>query len=182
MVERLLCKQNVCGSNPHASTSGSTRKHGSKGNLTWACIWWSQSGSNRRPSACKADALPAELWPLHTLGPSSFDLFLRWTCFSSAHVLSSTLRFSKRIRLELNQNTRSSSSVPKRLFYFSLKLVGLGGLEPPTPRLSSVCSNQLSYRPSIFKAFVFFFIFALKACLRYSCTCQCIPFLDNLSP
>ena len=27
-------------------------------------------------------------------------------------------------------------------------LVGLGGLEPPTPRLSSVCSNQLSYRPS----------------------------------
>ena len=28
-----------------------------------------------------------------------------------------------------------------------LTLVGLGGLEPPTPRLSSVCSDQLSYRP-----------------------------------
>ena len=28
-------------------------------------------------------------------------------------------------------------------------LVGLGGLEPPTPRLSSVCSNQLSYRPCL---------------------------------
>jgi hypothetical protein len=27
--------------------------------------------------------------------------------------------------------------------------VGQGGFEPPTPRLSSVCSNQLSYRPSI---------------------------------
>ena len=27
-------------------------------------IWWSQADSNRRPSACKADALPAELWPL----------------------------------------------------------------------------------------------------------------------
>jgi hypothetical protein len=26
-------------------------------------------------------------------------------------------------------------------------LVGLDGLEPSTPRLSSVCSNQLSYRP-----------------------------------
>ena len=26
--------------------------------------WWSQSGSNRRPHACKARALPAELWPL----------------------------------------------------------------------------------------------------------------------
>src|ERR671925_1884658 len=28
-------------------------------------------------------------------------------------------------------------------------VVGLGGLEPPTPRLSSVCSNQLSYRPCL---------------------------------
>ena len=28
------------------------------------CIcWWSQPGSNRRPLACKASALPAELWP-----------------------------------------------------------------------------------------------------------------------
>jgi hypothetical protein len=26
--------------------------------------WWSQSGSNRRPQACKASALPTELWPL----------------------------------------------------------------------------------------------------------------------
>ena len=26
-------------------------------------IWWSQAGSNCRPPACKAGALPAELWP-----------------------------------------------------------------------------------------------------------------------
>ena len=26
-------------------------------------LWWSQAGSNRRPPACKAGALPAELWP-----------------------------------------------------------------------------------------------------------------------
>ncbi len=26
--------------------------------------WWSQAGSNRRPPACHAGALPAELWPL----------------------------------------------------------------------------------------------------------------------
>ena len=32
-------------------------------------------------------------------------------------------------------------------------MVGPGGLEPPTPRLSSVCSNQLSYEP---KNFTFF--------------------------
>ena len=38
----------------------------------WACHpkprsgegWWSQTGSNRRPHACKARALPTELWPL----------------------------------------------------------------------------------------------------------------------
>ncbi len=28
-------------------------------------IWWSQGGSNSRPPACKAGALPAELWPLN---------------------------------------------------------------------------------------------------------------------
>lgn len=27
--------------------------------------WWSQSESNRRPPACKAGALPIELWPLY---------------------------------------------------------------------------------------------------------------------
>ena len=56
--------------------------------------WWSRTGSNRRPPACKAGALPAELRPL------------------------------------------------------MVKLVGLGGLEPPTSRLSSARSNQLSYKPS----------------------------------
>jgi hypothetical protein len=37
--------------------------------FSWTIIfqpdWWSQSGSNRRPHACKARALPAELWPLN---------------------------------------------------------------------------------------------------------------------
>jgi hypothetical protein len=28
-----------------------------------AQTWWSQSGSNRRPQACKASAIPTELWP-----------------------------------------------------------------------------------------------------------------------
>ena len=30
--------------------------------------WWSQTGSNRRPHACKARALPAELCPLTMVG------------------------------------------------------------------------------------------------------------------
>ena len=54
-----------------------------------ASEWWRRSGSNRRPQACKARALPAELRPQ--------------------------------------------------------KLVGQGGFEPPTSRLSSARSNQLSY-------------------------------------
>lgn len=60
--------------------------------------WWSQTGSNRRHPACKAGALPAELWP---------------------HFLCDRTN----------------------------KLVGPGGLEPPTSRLSGVRSNHLSYGP-----------------------------------
>src|SRR5579862_2170091 len=29
----------------------------------FGAVWWSQTGSNRRPPACKAGALPTELWP-----------------------------------------------------------------------------------------------------------------------
>ena len=61
--------------------------------------WWSQTGSNRRPHACKARALPTELWP----------------------------------RLKTRRRPKA--------------VVGLGGLEPPTSRLSSARSNQLSYKP-----------------------------------
>ena len=32
--------------------------------------WWSQAGSNRRPLACHASALPAELWP-HAKAPET---------------------------------------------------------------------------------------------------------------
>ena len=31
--------------------------------LNLRLAWWSQTGSNRRPPACKAGALPTELWP-----------------------------------------------------------------------------------------------------------------------
>ena len=34
-----------------------------KGDSGTQRIWWSQTGSNRRPEACKATALPTELWP-----------------------------------------------------------------------------------------------------------------------
>src|SRR5215212_9608948 len=38
--------------------------------------WWSQTGSNRRPHACKARALPTELWP--HLGAPRGDATARW--------------------------------------------------------------------------------------------------------
>ena len=54
----------------------------------------------------------------------------------------------------------SSQGKPRdlKLFVFApdlkeVDLVGLGRLELPTPRLSSVCSNQLSYRPILNGAF-----------------------------
>ena len=44
-------------------------------------VWWSQTGSNRRHPACKAGALPAELWPHHgchqlkdMVGPGRLEL------------------------------------------------------------------------------------------------------------
>ena len=73
-------------------TNDAWPKHSSQ-HLPSEEVWWSRTGSNRRPPACKAGALPAELRPLDK------------------------------------------------------EMVGLGGLEPPTSRLSSARSNQLSYKP-----------------------------------
>lgn len=39
--------------------------------------WWSLSGSNRRPPACKAGALPAELRPLAPVQPSQTQWWAR---------------------------------------------------------------------------------------------------------
>ena len=40
-----------------------------------------------------------------------------------------------------------AGALPAELRPLMVKLVGLGGLEPPTSRLSSARSNQLSYKP-----------------------------------
>jgi hypothetical protein len=86
-------------------------------------VWWSQTGSNRRPPACKAGALPAELWPLQ----------------------GSTV---SRDRRSVTSNQENAADY--RLLNIddcALTLVGLGRLELPTSRLSSARSNQLSYKP-----------------------------------
>ena len=82
--------------------------------------WWSQTGSNRRPPACKAGALPTELWP--QVGGRPPTLKLRRATFASKIGLPAEAAEQRR-------------------------LVGLGRFELPTSRLSSARSNQLSYKP-----------------------------------
>ena len=72
-------------------------------------LWWSRWGSNPRPQACKARALPTELRP----------------------------RGSGLLYIATRDSDRKA------------RVVGLERLELSTPRLSSVCSNQLSYRPGL---------------------------------
>ncbi len=80
--------------------------------------WWSKTGSNRRPHACKARALPTELLP----------------------------RSGKRVRA-MGRGARSGMADAGRAGRHGVRLVGLGRLELPTSRLSSARSNQLSYKP-----------------------------------
>jgi hypothetical protein len=82
--------------------------------------WWSQTGSNRRPPACKAGALPTELWPLRAGSPSPR--------------LRRAASFLSGLPVEAAKQRR---------------LVGLGRFELPTSRLSSARSNQLSYKPLV---------------------------------
>ena len=51
--------------------------------------------------------------------------------------------------MQLSKNCRSFNATGK---IFVKKLVGAGGFEPPTLRLSSACSNQLSYAPAFAEA------------------------------
>ncbi len=87
--------------------------------------WWSQTGSNRRPPACKAGALPTELWPL--------------------------ARTRKAENQNANGRRHNGAVASLSTFRFSavsgFRLVGLGRFELPTSRLSSARSNQLSYKP-----------------------------------
>ena len=90
--------------------------------------WWSRSGSNRRHPACKAGALPAELRPRYWKGDTNRG--------SAAHHVPGASPVPA---------LRVGGTCPPRRAARSV--VGLGRFELPTPRLSSVCSNQLSYRP-----------------------------------
>ena len=138
--------------------------------------WWSQAGSNRRPPACKAGALPAELWPP---GLSFFRLrhFQFLSGRSCTRLYTPFLQETESVLDEKNPapgcfrpcqppkrtaTSRSGSrfscvvrSPARRIACYASdgdratrgNLVGLGRFELPTSPLSGVRSNQLSYRP-----------------------------------
>jgi hypothetical protein len=56
-------------------------------------------------------------------------------------------RTRTRYLLLAKQPLSQLSYTPQKLFRSRTMLVGLVGLEPTTPALSTQCSNQLSYRP-----------------------------------
>jgi hypothetical protein len=87
--------------------------------------WWSQTGSNRRPQACKASALPTELWP---------------RCETGTGPPSRSSRKPDRLRPTGLRRVSLLSLCERRL-------VGPGRVERPTSRLSGVRSNHLSYEP-----------------------------------
>ena len=66
-----------------------------------------------------------------------FSLFV---CFSS---------YLNPTHLVNASDTTMQLSMCKKNFRLDRKLVGSSGLEPPTSRLSGVCSNQLSYEPIV---------------------------------
>jgi hypothetical protein len=59
----LKARTHVCGASKLRCDQASVRAS-SDAPVERQPVWWSQTGSNRRPPACKAGALPTELWPL----------------------------------------------------------------------------------------------------------------------
>jgi hypothetical protein len=105
-----------------APPNGARYEHSTINSSPHPNFWWRQTGSNRRPHACKARALPAELCPRSRRRMPN----------------AKTMRISKMRCRDVSAATSMESRA---------KMVGLGRLELPTSRLSSARSNQLSYKP-----------------------------------
>ena len=78
--------------------------------------------------------------------PPSLDAF----AFASAATVGQFFRLRGKIgggERDRTDDPLRARQVLSQLSYTPNYLVGLGGLEPPTSRLSVVCSSQLSYRP-----------------------------------
>ena len=117
------------------ATSSLPRKR-STPELHWRS-WSGRRGSNPRPSAWKADALPTELLPQNFFfqRKSPIKNFgLSWEKMDSNH------RRYKPADLQ-SAPFGHSGILPKFLRTFE----PMEGIEPTTPRLQITCSGQLSY-------------------------------------
>ena len=112
-------------------------------------IWWSLTGSNRRPHACKARALPAELRPHYCASGRRARANMRGGRWPSQE--STIIRHTARRAARPNGRR---ALLRERPVGQRQKMVGLGRLELPTSRLSSARSNQLSYKPELSQAAV----------------------------
>ena len=94
-------------------------------------LWSGRRGSNSRPSAWKADALPTELLPQNL-----------WEEVDSNHR-------TRRSGFTVRRNCRYAilPNAPNQL----QSLEPMEGVEPTTPRLQITCSGQLSYIGDISK-------------------------------
>ena len=129
---------NPKGSQARLGVADRSAPHRSASKASWREIkhWWSLSGSNRRPPACKAGALPAELKPR-----SQAKRRKRLKLKPRSTIKPQPGRSRRRLLRKLVCAPRPSFASQK------LSLVGPGRFELPTSPLSGVRSNQLSYGP-----------------------------------
>ena len=105
-------------------------------------VWSGRRGSNPRPSAWKADALPTELLPQF---PSEKIFFKRkarsvfYRAFGGRRWIRTTEGINQQIYSLPHLATLVFSQNSLRTFE------PMEGIEPTTPRLQITCSGQLSY-------------------------------------
>ncbi len=92
----------------------------------------------RRPPACKAGALPLSYSPAGDFHANSSA--------SQEEETTSLARYRAATQCVAGRSSMLRRILSDRRSAASRKY-GQGGLEPPTPRISSGCSNQLSYWP-----------------------------------
>ena len=98
-------------------------------------------GSNSRPSAWKADALPTELLPLEKKSArNNHSQIFWWEVVDSNH---------RTLRERIYSPPQLPLCEPPSVFPFE----PIEGFEPTTPRLQITCSGQLSYIGSSFGSF-----------------------------
>ena len=116
--------------------------------------WWRQTGSNRRPPACKAGALPAELCPQNQSDAALQNTLHTNVCGGLLCLASARFPSDAGYKTPcIPMYAAAFCALPQPDFFLpgvgGKRLVGLEGLEPSTPALSRRCSNHLSYRPDL---------------------------------